>query len=109
MISVSSEVERALCDGAPVVALESTIVAHGLPWPENLEVARELEAAVRREGAAPATIAVVGGAIRIGLDDQSLEALARDGARFRKAGATDLALHIARRGDAATTVSATAA
>jgi pseudouridine-5'-phosphate glycosidase len=109
MIAVSSEVERALCDGAPVVALESTIVAHGLPWPENLEVARELEAAVRREGAAPATIAVVGGAIRIGLDDAALEALARDGARFRKAGATDLALHIARRGDAATTVSATAA
>jgi pseudouridine-5'-phosphate glycosidase len=106
---VSAAVERALCSGEPVVALESTIVAHGLPWPANLEVARELEAAVRRGGATPATIAVVGGVCRIGLDDDALETLARDGARFKKAGATDLAVHVARGGDAATTVSATAA
>jgi len=105
---VSSEVERALCGGAPVVALESTIVAHGLPWPENLDVANELEEAVRRGGAVPATIAIVGGQIRIGLEAPQLEELAREGARFRKAGAGDLAVHVARRGDAATTVSATA-
>jgi pseudouridylate synthase len=108
MLVVSSEVERARAAGAPVVALESTIVAHGLPWPENLEVARALEAAVRRAGAVPATIAVVGGALRVGLDDPALAALAREGARFPKAGAADLAVHLARGGDAATTVSATA-
>lgn len=92
----------------PIVALESTIVAHGLPWPDNLAVARELEAAVRDGGAIPATIAVVDGAARIGLPDDLLEALARDGARFAKAGATDLAIHLARGASAATTVSATA-
>ena len=108
MIVVGGEVERALADGAAVVALESTIVAHGLPWPQNLEVARALEAAVRAEGAVPATIAVVAGVIRIGLDAEALEAVARGGARFAKAGAADLAVHLARRGDAATTVSATA-
>jgi pseudouridine-5'-phosphate glycosidase len=108
VIRVHDEVASALDLGAPVVALESTIVAHGLPWPANLEVAQELEAAVRRGGAVPATIAVIGGECRIGLDGAALEALARDGARFAKAGATDLAVHLARGSDAATTVSATA-
>jgi pseudouridylate synthase len=92
----------------PVVALESTLVAHGLPWPENLAVARELEDVVRRTGAVPATIAVVDGAVGIGLAPAALETLARDGARFAKAGATDLAVHLARGTSAATTVSATA-
>ena len=92
----------------PIVALESTLVAHGLPWPDNLAVARELEAAVRAHGAVPATLAIVDGAARIGLPDDTLEALARDGAKFAKAGATDLAVHLARGTCAATTVSATA-
>jgi pseudouridine-5'-phosphate glycosidase len=92
----------------PVVALESTLVAHGLPWPQNLAVARELEDTVRAAGAVPATIAVVDGAVRIGLPAEDLEQLARDGARFAKAGATDLAVHLARKTSAATTVSATA-
>jgi pseudouridine-5'-phosphate glycosidase len=92
----------------PIVALESTIVAHGLPWPDNLAVARELEDTVRQAGAVPATIAVVDGAVRIGLPGDVLEQLARDGARFAKAGATDLAIHLARGTSAATTVSATA-
>jgi pseudouridine-5'-phosphate glycosidase len=92
----------------PVVALESTLVAHGLPWPENLEVARELEHTVREGNALPATIAIVDGAVRIGLDDQTLELLARDGTRFAKAGATDLAVHLARKTSAATTVGGTA-
>jgi pseudouridylate synthase len=92
----------------PIVALESTLVAHGLPWPHNLAVARELEDTVRGAGAVPATIAVVDGAVRIGLSAEDLEQLARDGARFAKAGATDLAVHLARQSSAATTVSATA-
>jgi len=92
----------------PVVALESTLVAHGLPWPENLAVARELEDTVRARGAVPATIAIVDGAVHIGLAAELLEQLARDGSRFAKAGATDLAVHLARGTSAATTVSATA-
>ena len=108
-LHLADDVARALARGAPVVALESTIIAHGLPYPDNLEVARALEAAVRDGGAVPATIAVVAGAIRVGLDDDALGRLAEHGARFVKAGATDLGVHVARGGDAATTVSATAA
>ena len=105
---VAEEVAAALAADAPVVALESTIVAHGLPFPDNLAVARELESVVRGGGATPATIAVVGGKVRIGLPPEDLAALAENGARFAKAGAADLAVHLARGGDAATTVSATA-
>jgi pseudouridine-5'-phosphate glycosidase len=90
------------------VALESTLVAHGLPWPDNLEVARALEHTVRAAGAEPATIAIVDGEPRIGLDAATLERLARDGKAFAKAGATDLGVHIAARSCAATTVSGTA-
>lgn len=90
------------------VALESTLVAHGLPWPDNLAVARELEATVRSHGAEPATIAIVDGEIKIGLSAGELERLAKDGKAFAKAGATDLAVHLARKTCAATTVSATA-
>ena len=93
----------------PIVALESTLVAHGLPWPDNLAVARELEAAVRDGGAVPATIAVLDGRARVGLDAPELERVARGGKELAKAGATDLAVHLARGGSAATTVSATAA
>ena len=94
---------------APIVALESTLVAHGLPWPDNLAVARELEAAVRGGGAVPATIAVLDGRARVGLDAAELERVARGGKDLAKAGATDLAVHLGRGSSAATTVSATAA
>jgi pseudouridine-5'-phosphate glycosidase len=104
----SPEVAAALASGAPVVALESTIVAHGLPYPDNLAVARELEAIVRAAGAVPATIAIVRGQVRVGLDDATLAELAERGPGFAKAGATDLAVHLARGSDAATTVGATA-
>ncbi len=104
----SAEVAEALDADRPVVALESTIVAHGLPWPQNLEVAQELEATVRRRGATPATIAVFDGIARIGLTAAELERLAREGKSFVKAATTDLAVALARRTCAATTVSATA-
>jgi len=94
-------------DKRPVVALESTLVAHGMPWPDNLAVAQELEATVREVGAVPATIAIVDGRVHIGLPPEKLERLAKDGKAFSKAGATDLAAFIARNKNAATTVSAT--
>jgi len=103
----SAEVAEARVKRKPIVALESTIVAHGLPWPDNFAIARELEAAVRSGGAVPATIAVVDGRVRIGLDMESLEKLARDGKSYAKAGAADLAVYLARGKSAATTVSAT--
>src|SRR4051812_8730872 len=106
-VIVHPEVADALRDGRGVVVLESTLIAHGLPAPENLRVAREAEAAVRATGAVPATIAVVAGAVRIGLDDAALAAIAlRDG--VIKAGVRDLAPAVARGMDAATTVASTA-
>jgi pseudouridine-5'-phosphate glycosidase len=108
-LSYAPAVAEARVARRPIVALESTLVAHGLPWPDNLAVARELEAAVRAGGATPATIAVIDGRVRIGLEAPALEQLARDGSKLAKAGATDLAVHLSRGTSAATTVSATAA
>ncbi|MEU2557897.1 pseudouridine-5'-phosphate glycosidase [Streptomyces longispororuber] len=107
MLVVSDEVQTALARQRPVVALESTIIAHGLPRPRNLRVARELEAAVRREDAVPATIAVLDGHPHIGLDDKQVERIAgEDG--IRKLGHRDLPLALATGASGATTVSATA-
>jgi pseudouridylate synthase len=106
-VNVHPEVAGALRAGRAVVALESTLIAHGLPAPDNLRVAREAEAAVRAAGAVPATIAVVGGEVRIGLDDPALEAIAL-GDGVVKAGVRDLAPAVARGTDAATTVASTA-
>jgi len=105
---LTEEIRAALERGAPVLALESTIVAHGLPWPDNLEIGRALEQAAREAGAVPATIAVIDGAARIGLSDAQLERLAREAQTFAKAAAADLPVILARGGNAATTVSATA-
>ena len=103
----SSEVARAQRDGKPIVALESTIIAHGLPRPRNLEVARELEAIVRDQGACPATIAVLDGAPHIGLEDDELVRVAGS-ADLRKLGRRDLPVAMALGASGATTVSATA-
>lgn len=106
-IVLADEVARALADGAPVVALESTILSHGLPRPTNLEVGRRLEALVRAGGAVPATIAVLGGRVRVGLEDADLVHLC-DATDVVKASLRDLGLVLARGGDAATTVASTA-
>lgn len=106
-LAVAPEVAAALAAGRPVVALESTIVAHGMPWPGNLETARAVEADVRAAGAVPATVAVSGGAIRVGLDAAGLEALARTGAAARKLSRADLAVALAEGWTGATTVAAT--
>jgi pseudouridine-5'-phosphate glycosidase len=104
--SHSEPVRQALHAGGAVVALESTIIAHGLPRSRNLAVARELEAAVRAAGAVPATIAVLDGEPRIGLDDQGLERIASTD--MAKLSVRDLALATAQGADGATTVAATA-
>ncbi|MER5254729.1 pseudouridine-5'-phosphate glycosidase [Streptomyces sp. NPDC002855] len=107
MLVVSDEVQAAVADRRPVVALESTIIAHGLPRPRNLQVARELEEVVREEGAVPATIAVLDGRPHVGLDKQQLERVANEDG-IRKLGHRDLALAVAAGASGATTVSATA-
>ena len=106
-LRVAPEVAAALREGRAVVALESTIISHGMPYPANLETARAVEAAVRRGGAVPATIAVVGGECCVGLNDAQLERLARGGTAVAKVSRRDLALVAARGADGATTVSAT--
>jgi pseudouridylate synthase len=103
---LSPEVAEALQGGAAVVALESTIIAHGLPRPRNLEVARDLEAEVRASGAIPATIAVLDGEVHVGLDDDGIERIAN--ADMAKLSVRDLPLAAARGADGATTVASTA-
>lgn len=104
---LSAEVRAALAEDRPVVALESTIIAHGLPRPRNLRVAEELEGIVRAAGAVPATVAVLDGRARVGLDKAQLERVAEDPA-MRKLGHRDLAPALAAGASGATTVSATA-
>ncbi|MGE0554694.1 MAG: pseudouridine-5'-phosphate glycosidase [Gemmatimonadales bacterium] len=106
ILEVADAPARALASRTPLVALESTVIAHGLPWPENLELARDLERIVREAGATPATIAVLGGALRVGLTDSELERLARDD-RVAKLSRRDLPVALAQRLDGATTVAAT--
>ena len=103
----SPEVAAALASNSPIVALESTIISHGLPRPSNLNVAREVEAIVREHGATPATIAILDGVVHIGLTDDQLVAIAnRDD--ISKASSRDIAVLVASKKSAATTVAATA-
>jgi pseudouridine-5'-phosphate glycosidase len=106
-VHIAAEVAETHERGGAIVALESTLIAHGLPRPRNLEVARELEAAVRAEGAVPATVAVVAGQVRIGLDAATLEVVA-GGDDVAKCSVRDLGPVMARGGHGATTVASTA-
>jgi pseudouridine-5'-phosphate glycosidase len=108
MLTVAPEVADALDAGRPVVALESTLIAHGLPRPDNVRIAGEVEDAVREGGAVPATIALVDGQVRVGLDAAALEAIAT-GDDVVKCSARDLPIAAARGATGATTVAATAA
>lgn len=103
---LSEEVRAAQAEGRALVALESTIITHGMPWPQNLETARRVEAEVRAAGAIPATIAVIGGRLHAGLDAPALEALAQ-AKGVAKLSRADLAACIATGGTGATTVAAT--
>jgi pseudouridine-5'-phosphate glycosidase len=103
---IHSEVQSALDAGRPVVALESTLITHGLPHPDNLEAARALEATVRESGAVPATIAILGGQITVGLTDEQLAYLAK-AKDVRKCSRRDLPIAVGRGEDGATTVAGT--
>lgn len=105
-LKVSPKIAAALAAGAPVVALESTIITHGMPWPANMEMAKAVEAAIAAEGAVPATIAVMNGKLRIGLDDGELKSLAQAKPAMKLSRA-DLAFAVAARKPGGTTVAAT--
>jgi pseudouridylate synthase len=107
LVRSSAEIQSAIATGKPVVALESTIIAHGMPYPQNLEMAREVEAIVRHNGAIPATIAVINGELRAGLSAAELEHYAQTGPSIIKASTRDLPFIVARKITGATTVAST--
>ena len=106
-LKLSPAVAAAISEGKPVIALESTIISHGMPYPQNLETARLCEAEARKNGAEPATVAVIQGQLCAGLTDEELEYLAKAGPNVAKASRRDLPVLIARKADGATTVAAT--
>jgi pseudouridine-5'-phosphate glycosidase len=106
-LSVSAPVAEALAQGRPVVALESTIISHGMPYPQNVETALRVEAAIREAGAVPATIAVIGGKLKAGLTPEEIEYLGKKGTAVTKASRRDLPVLVARGEDGATTVTTT--
>lgn len=106
-LAIDEEVAAALDGGAAVVALESTIITHGMPFPQNLEMARDVEARVREAGAVPATVAIIDGRFRVGLGGADLEGLARAGGTAEKASRRDVAALVAGGGTAGTTVATT--
>ena len=106
-IRYSPEVREAMLNGRPVVALESTIISHGMPYPQNVETAKNCERIVREEGAVPATCAILGGELCVGLTEEQLEYLGRTGMAVTKTSRRDIAVVAARRGDGALTVAGT--
>jgi pseudouridine-5'-phosphate glycosidase len=107
LLTLSPAVKAALVSGKPVVALESTIITHGMPYPQNLEMARSVEDVIRRNGAEPATVAIMGGRFRAGLDERTIERLARAGGSAAKASRRDIAALVATKATAGTTVATT--
>lgn len=106
-LDIAPEVAAALGEGRPVVALESTIISHGMPYPRNVATAEQVQAAVREHGATPATIAILGGRLKVGIADDEIEYLGRKGQEVVKTSRRDLPFVISRKGDGATTVAAT--
>jgi len=106
-LSVSPEVEAAIAAGKPVVALESTIISHGMPYPQNVETALTVEQIIRDAGAVPATIAIIKGKITVGLSREEIEYLGKKGLKVIKASRRDLPVLLARGEDGATTVATT--
>src|SRR5512139_2422860 len=107
LLRLDERVRRAIEEGQAVVALESTVISHGLPYPTNLETAQKMEEIVHQHGAVPATIAVLEGELRVGVTGAELEHLAT-AKGIRKVSRRDLPIVVAQRGDGATTVAATA-
>ena len=106
-LDISPEVRQALAEGKPVVALESTIISHGMPYPKNVETALLVEKTIRENGAVPATIAIIGGRLKAGLSPEEIEYLGKAGRKVAKASRRDLAAIVARGADGATTVTTT--
>ena len=106
-LDIAPEVKKALDEGKPVVALESTIISHGMPYPRNVETALMVEQMVRDNGAVPATIAIIGGRLKAGLSHEEIEYLGKTGRGVTKASRRDLPALIARGADGATTVTTT--
>ena len=106
-LDIKPEVAQALAEGRPVVALESTIISHGMPYPQNVQTALNVERIVREHGAVPATIAVIGGRLKAGLTEEEIEYFGKKGQAIAKASRRDLAVLCARGEDGATTVTTT--
>ena len=106
-LSFTDEVRRALAAKRPVVALESTIIAHGMPYPQNVETAQAVEDIVREGGAVPATIAIIGGVLKVGLTPQELDRFGSEGRSIAKVSVRDLPFIVAQKLDGATTVAST--
>ncbi len=106
-LDVNPEVAEALASGKPVVALESTIISHGMPYPQNVETALKVEQIIRENGAVPATIAIIGGRLKAGLTADEIEYFGKKGLAIHKASRRDLAVLCARGEDGATTVATT--
>jgi len=106
-LDIAPEVQEALRNHKPVVALESTIISHGMPYPQNVETALNVEKLIRDRGAVPATIAVIGGRMKAGLTAEEIDYLGRTGAGVTKASRRDLPVLVAKRSDGATTVTTT--
>ena len=106
-LDISEEVKKALSENKPVVALESTIISHGMPYPKNVETALRVEEEVRKNGAVPATIAIIGGRLKAGLTKDEIEYFGKKGTLITKASRRDIPALIARKEDGATTVAAT--
>ena len=106
-LDISPEVAEALNNGKPVVALESTIISHGMPYPGNVKTALLVEQTIRENGAVPATIAIIGGRLKAGLSEAEIEYLGKSGRNVAKASRRDLAALVARKADGATTVTTT--
>lgn len=106
-LDIAPEVQKALEEGRPVVALESTIISHGMPYPQNVETALNVEKIIRENGAVPATIAVIGGRLKAGLSESEIDYLGKTGAAVTKASRRDLPILVAEGRDGATTVTTT--
>ena len=106
-LDVNPEVAQAVAQGKPVVALESTIISHGMPYPQNVETALQVERIIRENGAVPATIAVLGGRLKAGLTKEEIEYLGKQGQAVTKASRRDLSVLVAQGADGATTVTTT--
>ncbi|HFV7018950.1 TPA: pseudouridine-5'-phosphate glycosidase, partial [Escherichia coli] len=107
LLQISPEVQDALKNKKPIVALESTIISHGMPFPQNAQTAIEVEETIRKQGAVPATIAIIGGVMKVGLSKEEIELLGREGHNVTKVSRRDLPFVVAAGKNGATTVAST--